>query len=111
MVLNEVLKLRHQFDKLEQANKSVKVALDNYYSIDQFESIGGDLMARDLNLIDSCLLVKDKKRTGRVESNLLFFGKTGTNRILNNPRGAANDINDHMVSLEKQKELYLNYND
>lgn len=58
-------------------------------------------MARDLNLIDSCLLVKDKKLTGRVESNLLFFGRTGANRVLNKPRGATNEINDHIQSLEK----------
>ena len=34
MVLNEVLKLRHQFDKLEQTNRTQKTHLDNYYSID-----------------------------------------------------------------------------
>ena len=51
-------------------------------------------------MIDSCLLVKDAKtKIGRVESNLLFFGKTASKKILDK-RNPGADINDHILSLD-----------
>lgn len=61
-------------------------------------------------MIDSCLLVKDgKRKTGKVESNLLFFGKTASKKVMDK-RNPGADINDHINSLENQKDLYNEYN-
>jgi hypothetical protein len=51
-------------------------------------------------MVDSCILVKDKRRTGRVESNLLMITQTAAKKILDK-RNPASDMNDHFMSLEK----------
>eukprot|EP00347_Sterkiella_histriomuscorum_P001927 403370134 len=109
ILLNEILKLKNQFEKLDASNQLNRTKLNNYYSIDRFESISADLIARDLNVIDSCLLVKDKRKTGRVESNILFLGKPAAKKIMDK-RNPGADLNDHYISLEAQKDLYLIYN-
>ena len=72
IILNEILKLKQNYEKHELSNKKKRASLQHYYDFDQFAQIGGDLLARDLCLVDSCLLVKDKRKTGRVESNLVM---------------------------------------
>ena len=63
----------------EEATK-VEAKLNLYHSVDQFEDIARDLLARDLCLLDSCLFRRGKQpSSGRVESNLLFIGDLASN--------------------------------
>jgi hypothetical protein len=52
--------------------------IDHYYSIESIGMIAGDLIERDLTVVDSALVTQPRGLIGKQESNILFINHTAT---------------------------------
>ncbi len=108
-LLTQIMKAKARYEQLDQHAEADKQKLDRYYDVQEFEAIGSDLISRDVCAIDSILLAKDRRqKSQRIESNLLFVNRTASKRILDKKASnAQQDIQDHIHSIETQKDVYL----
>jgi hypothetical protein len=84
---------------MKEENDKIEKRLKKFHSIDQFEDIGRELMARDMCLIDNCIFRRGKQpSSGRVESNLMFLGEGPANKVFNK-RNAGGDVTEHNIAL------------
>lgn len=104
-ILGEIIKAKSRYEQMDGEAEANKAKLERYYDVQAFDFIGSDLISRDLCAIDSILLAKDRTRRAlRVESNLLFVGRPATKRLLDKK---GHDIQEHLLSLETQRDVYV----
>jgi hypothetical protein len=54
--MSEIYKLKKEVEPISKKNAIVSAKLEYYYSFDDFEWIGSDIIQRDMCLIDSAVM-------------------------------------------------------
>lgn len=94
----ELVKIRVQFEQVKNQKAALQEQIDHYYSIESIGMIAGDLIERDLAVVDSALISQSRGLIGKQESNILFINHTATQLTLGKDSAKLIKMNDQLAA-------------